>query len=61
MNILLFSIYTSLGAFIWVFILTFLGYYIGENEDLLKVYLRYIIFGILLLIIIFKVLNKLLK
>lgn len=53
MNILLFSIYTSLGAFIWVFILTFLGYYIGENEDLLKVYLRYIIFGILLLIIIF--------
>ena len=36
MNVLKFSIYTSLGATIWVSILTFLGYYIGKNESLIK-------------------------
>lgn len=47
MNIFVFSIYTTLGASIWVIILTLLGYYLGDNELLIKEYLRYIIIGIL--------------
>lgn len=53
MNLALFSFYTSLGAAIWVIILALLGYYIGDNEALIKEYLRYIITGILLIIAIF--------
>ncbi|MBX3640982.1 MAG: DedA family protein [Nitrosomonas sp.] len=43
MNIPIFCFYTSLGAGIWVLILTLLGYFIGENEVLIKEYLRDII------------------
>lgn len=53
MNIALFSIYTSLGAAIWVIILAVLGYVIGDNEALVKEYLRYIIIAILVFIAIF--------
>jgi membrane protein DedA with SNARE-associated domain len=52
MNLALFSFYTSLGAAIWVVILALLGYYIGDNEALIKEYLRYIIFGILFILAI---------
>ena len=48
MNLITFSIYTTLGAGIWVVILTMLGYFIGGNEALIKEYLRYIIISILL-------------
>jgi membrane protein DedA with SNARE-associated domain len=48
MNLLIFSIYTSLGAGIWVAILAILGYYLGDNEGLIKEYLRYIIVVILI-------------
>ncbi len=48
MNLLTFSIYTSLGAGIWVIILTLLGYFIGGNEELIKEYTRFIIVGILI-------------
>ena len=47
MNLLTFSIYTSLGAGIWVLILTLLGYFIGGNEELIKEYTRIIVVGIL--------------
>lgn len=47
MNLLSFSIYTTLGATIWVVILAYLGYFIGDNEALVKEYLRYIIISIL--------------
>ena len=50
MNLYLFSLYTSLGAAIWVVILTLLGYYIGDNELLIKEYLRYIVITILVCI-----------
>ena len=50
MNLYLFSLYTSLGAAIWVVILTLLGYYIGDNELLIKEYLRYIVISILIVI-----------
>ena len=43
MKIAMFCFYTSLGAGIWVVILTLLGYFIGENEALIKEYLRDII------------------
>lgn len=48
MNLFIFSLYTSLGAGIWVIILAVLGYYLGDNEGLIKEYLRYIIVIILI-------------
>lgn len=48
MDIFTFILYTSLGAAIWVIILTLLGYFIGGNEALIKEYLRYIIIAILI-------------
>ena len=48
MNLAVFSFYTSLGAGIWVLILTLLGYYIGENETLIKDYLRQIIIALVI-------------
>ena len=47
MNLFVFCLYTTLGATIWVIILTLLGYYIGDNEELVKEYLRYLIIGLL--------------
>lgn len=63
MNIVSFSIYTTLGASIWVVILTLLGYYIGDNEALVKEYLSTIIYILLGLIalgafIYYKRINK---
>ncbi len=39
MNGVIFTIYTAFGALIWVVILDILGYYIGDNEVLIKKYL----------------------
>jgi len=50
MNLWKFSLYTSLGAGIWVLILTLLGYFIGQNEALVKEYLQMIIITILVLL-----------
>ncbi|MFX4231303.1 DedA family protein [Aliarcobacter butzleri] len=52
MNLFIFCLYTTLGATIWVIILTLLGYYIGDNEELVKEYLRYLIVGLLLCLIL---------
>lgn len=38
MNHLRFSFYTLLGAGIWVTVLTFIGYFIGENRELIMRY-----------------------
>lgn len=52
MNIFVFSLYTLLGAGIWVVILALLGYFLGDNELLIKEYLHYIIIVILILLTI---------
>lgn len=52
MNLFKFSLYTSLGAGIWVFILTILGFYIGQNQDLLKQYLHTITYSLIFIIFI---------
>ena len=53
MNLLHFSIYTSLGAGIWVIILTMLGYFIGENQEMIDEYLKTIIITILAVLAVF--------
>lgn len=52
MDLFKFSLYTSLGAGIWVIILAFLGYFIGSNENLIEEYLRVIIISILVILAI---------
>lgn len=47
MNILKFCLYTTLGAAIWVLILMILGYFVGENEELIKEYLHIITLALL--------------
>ena len=51
MDLAKFSFYTSLGAGIWVIILALLGYFIGDNELLVKEYLHSIIVGVVLVLI----------
>lgn len=46
MNLALFVAFTSLGAGIWVIILAFLGYLIGNNEQLVAQYLHQILIAI---------------
>lgn len=38
-----FVFFTALGSFIWVSILVFLGYFLGQNEELIKIYLNKIL------------------
>jgi membrane protein DedA with SNARE-associated domain len=40
MDLKLFSFYTALGAGLWAFILTMIGYFIGENQELIDRYLK---------------------
>ncbi|HEG8234743.1 TPA: DedA family protein, partial [Campylobacter coli] len=43
MKLINFILFTVLGSAIWVAILVFLGYYIGQNEELIKTYLTQIL------------------
>ncbi len=52
MNKLKFTLYTTLGAGIWILILTFIGYYIGAKEELIKIYLKEITGGLILFIVL---------
>jgi membrane protein DedA with SNARE-associated domain len=51
MNLLVFSIFTTLGAGIWALVLVLLGYYIGENEALIKEYLQQITLTLLVVLL----------
>lgn len=53
MKLLNFVFFTALGSAIWVSILTFLGYFIGENEELIKTYLSQILVFIIIFCFIF--------
>jgi len=52
MNLLEFTVFTTLGAGIWALILTLLGYYIGENEALIKEYLKQITIAVVALLLV---------
>ncbi len=51
MNLQKFMLHTTLGAGIWVIVLTLLGYFLGGNEALIKTYLHEIILGTLFFIV----------
>jgi len=53
-----FSIYTTLGAGIWAIILTMLGYYLGENQELIDKYLKEITIITLIIILIIIMIYK---
>ena len=46
MNLTMFTIYTALGAGIWVTILALTGYFIGNNQELIGRYLHQITIGV---------------
>lgn len=55
MNIVKFSIFTALGAGLWAMVLILLGYFIGENQELINEYLKQITFTIVILVIMFSI------
>ena len=52
MNLAIFSTYTALGAGIWALILTMLGYFIGENQELIDTYLKQITMVVLVALVL---------
>jgi len=52
MDKLLFSIYTALGAGIWVIVLALLGYFLGNNQNLIKEYLHQITIAVVAIIVV---------
>lgn len=52
MNIFQFSLFTALGAGLWALILTLLGYFVGENQELIDTYLKEITIGVVALIVV---------
>lgn len=52
MNLVQFSLYTALGAGLWALILTLLGYFIGENQELIDTYLKQITVAVVALMVV---------
>jgi len=55
MNPLKFTIYTAAGSIVWSLILVSLGYFLGQNQDLLDKYIKEVILIILLFVVILTV------
>jgi len=49
MNIKTFYLYTAIGSTIWTTILTYLGYLVGEHQDLINKYLHELVIGTVIL------------
>ncbi|SHO80781.1 putative integral membrane protein (dedA homolog) [hydrothermal vent metagenome] len=62
MNIFKFSIYTSLGASIWIVVLLSIGYFIGDNQELISENLKFItmitLLGVVFLSLVYYFWNK---
>ena len=52
MNLVVFSTYTALGAGIWALILVMLGYFIGENQELIDTYLKQITIAVIVALVL---------
>lgn len=52
MNLIQFSLFTALGAGLWALVLTLLGYFIGENQELISIYLKQITMGVVALLVV---------
>jgi len=52
MNLVEFSIFTAFGAGIWALVLTLLGYFIGENQELIDTYLKQITMCIVAILVV---------
>jgi membrane protein DedA with SNARE-associated domain len=48
MNLLRFCLYTALGSCIWSAILTYIGYLVGNNIELVKQYMHQVTIGVIL-------------
>jgi len=61
MNPLKFSLYTVLGSGVWISVLAFLGYFLGQNETLMLEYLKEITVLVLVLVFVVSVVYFLIK
>lgn len=52
MNIAVFATYTAFGAGLWALILVLIGYFVGENQELIDTYLKQITITILVMLTI---------
>ncbi|MDP6107846.1 MAG: DedA family protein [Candidatus Brocadiia bacterium] len=62
MNLLRFTIYTALGAGIWVTVLTYIGFVVGKSRELFQRYLNgaamYTLAGVFVLVIVYVYLHR---
>jgi membrane protein DedA with SNARE-associated domain len=49
MNLMRFSVFTVVGSFIWCAILAYIGFVVGNNMDLVKVYYKQAVMGLVVL------------
>lgn len=61
MNFFKFVSFTALGSLLWISVLSVLGYFVGEKQEIFLMYYKEIIFGILGIAFIIFVIKKLLK
>ncbi len=52
MNLFCFLFFTALGSGIWVTILAFLGYFFGENQEVLHTYYSEITYGLVAVVVL---------
>jgi len=52
MNLVEFSLFTTLGAGIWAIVLIMLGYILGENQELISHYLKQITISVIALLVV---------